>query len=114
MPGVFVAARKSELGGLWPYIDDHDARDRTALRNIDDDQYDDGDNSDVLHRRGRFDEDDEWDDEEGLEGAEGEEWESDDEGGALGGGRLDDKNQGRRGRRRRDIKSEEAMFEEGW
>lgn len=29
-PGVFVAARKSQLGGLWPYLDNHDVKDRTA------------------------------------------------------------------------------------
>lgn len=27
-----MAARKSELGGLWPYLDNHDARDHTASR----------------------------------------------------------------------------------
>lgn len=108
MPGVFVAARKSELGGLWPYIDDHDAKDRTALRNVDGDQYDDGDNSDGRHRRALFDE---WDDEGGLERAVREEWGSDYEGGALGGGRFDDRDQGRRGRSRRDTRLEE---EEGW
>lgn len=25
-----MAARKSQLGGLWPYLDDHDVKDRTA------------------------------------------------------------------------------------
>lgn len=30
VPGVYVAARKSQLGGLWPYLDDHDVKDRTA------------------------------------------------------------------------------------
>lgn len=31
MPGVFVAARKSELGGLWPYVDDHDVKDHSTV-----------------------------------------------------------------------------------
>ncbi|CAM9707480.1 unnamed protein product [Scytosiphon promiscuus] len=30
VPGVFVAARKSQLGGLWPYLDNHDIKDRTS------------------------------------------------------------------------------------
>lgn len=31
-PGVFVAARKSELGGLWPYLDNHDFKDHTGAK----------------------------------------------------------------------------------
>ncbi|CAN0488903.1 unnamed protein product [Ectocarpus sp. 8 AP-2014] len=27
---MFVAARKSQVGGLWPYLDNHDYKDRTA------------------------------------------------------------------------------------
>ncbi|CAM9432193.1 unnamed protein product [Ectocarpus sp. 12 AP-2014] len=30
VPGLFVAARKSQVGGLWPYLDNHDYKDRTA------------------------------------------------------------------------------------
>ncbi|CAM9153981.1 unnamed protein product [Ectocarpus sp. 4 AP-2014] len=30
VPGMFVAARKSQVGGLWPYLDNHDYKDRTA------------------------------------------------------------------------------------
>lgn len=41
-PGVFVAARKSQLGGLWPYLDNRDIKDRTAeLRAQEGDREDD-------------------------------------------------------------------------
>lgn len=30
VPGMYVAARKSQVGGLWPYVDNHDYKDRTA------------------------------------------------------------------------------------
>lgn len=98
MPGFFVAARKSELGGLWPYLDNHDAKDRTASMAAQDDQEE-------FQGAGEpgGDEDKEF---EGLEEA-GEGWEHvlDFDGGGIRRGQT----AVRRGRRERDV-----MFDQEW
>lgn len=118
-PGVFVAARKSQLGGLWPYLDNHDVKDRTAeLRAAQQDRVDDsfeaGDgDSDLEDGEG-------WD---GLRGAGwepvvdlGEEEEEEVVGGARGTSRRGGRGRrtaplARRGGRTTKEREIEAMFD---
>lgn len=118
-PGVFVAARKSQLGGLWPYLDNHDVKDRTAeLRAAQEDRENDS------FKAGDGDEDlddaDGWD----LEGWEGDgRWEpvvdlgegEEGDGGARGTRRRGGRGRreaplARRGRRSREESEIEAVF----
>lgn len=117
-PGVFVAARKSQLGGLWPYLDNHDVKDRTAeQRAAQEDREDDNFEAD--------DDDDDFKDGEGWEKGWGgdEGWEpvvdmgegKEEVGGARGTGRRGGRGRrvaplARRGRRSREEREVEAAF----
>lgn len=112
VPGVFVAARKSQLGGLWPYLDNHDFKDRTAeLRGArtGDLESDDGEERDLEG----------WDDigdgewEPVVDVGEGERG----VGGRRRGGRgrrTSTSTSARRGRLNREEREVEAMFEENF
>eukprot|EP00903_Cladosiphon_okamuranus_P009917 g9414.t3 len=116
-PGVFVAARKSQLGGLWPYLDNHDVKDRTAeLRAAGEDRGDDNFEGDG----GDGDSEDGGGCENGWGGDEG--WEPvvdlGEEGEGVGGARGSRRRGGRgrrkaplarRGRRSREEREVEAM-----
>lgn len=121
-PGVFVAARKSQLGGLWPYLDNHDIKDRTAERRAaqedrEDDSFEAGEGDDDFEDGG-------W--EKGWGGDEGWEpvvdlGEGEGEGGGEGEGARGTRRRGGRGRRAvpparrggrsREEREIEAMFE---
>lgn len=64
IPGVYTSARKSQLGGLWPYLDNHDA---SSVRRSDGDwgweDDDENNNEDDDYDHGD-DDDDDYDDEE--------------------------------------------------
>lgn len=119
-PGVFVAARKSQLGGLWPYLDNHDIKDRTAeLRAAQEGREDDSFEA--------YERDDELEDGGGWEKGWGEEdWEpvvdlGEGEGEVKVGGARGARRRGGRGRRAapparrgrpsREEREIEAMFE---
>lgn len=109
VPGVFVAARKSQLGGLWPYLDNHDFKDRTTeLRGArTGDNFEQGDGDLEL-------EDGEERDLEGWDDIGDGEWEPVVD---VGERRVDGRRRGGRGRRGRLSKEEreiEAMFEESF
>lgn len=94
-PGVFVAARKSQLGGLWPYLDNHDVKDRTAeLRaaqeDLEDGSFEPGDGGDGSEYGGGW---------EGWDGGGDGEWEP-----VIDLGEKEGEVGGARGTRRRGVR----------
>ncbi|CAN0299930.1 unnamed protein product [Ascophyllum nodosum] len=109
VPGVFVAARKSELGGLWPYLDNHDMRDRTASRRTDDDRGHRGRGSQEDSEGDLPEEEEDW---EGWEEVD-EDWETMIDAGQGRVGRSGERKQQAARRRRRRDRSGEFEADEG-
>ena len=104
-----MAARKSELGGLWPYLDNHDMRDRTASRRTDDDRGHRGRGSQEDSEGDLPEEEEDW---EGWEEVD-EDWETMIDAGQGRVGRSGERKQQAARRRRRRDRSGEFEADEG-